>query len=156
MGNVLYPSFSSLSSSPHNGLSCPLCFAVRRFPVVPLGLLVGFCLDTSLRASGVCPNKSNARTRWRGVGRTWGYPLSVLPRDSNALSESLSYLGVDGVVNVHKQAENNVFSIFRKFKSMFWGCNTSCPSLSSSWFLTILSVFVWHVHDDCLKRGLKT
>lgn len=99
MGNVLYPSFSSLSSLPHNGLSCPLCFAVRRFPVVPLGLLLGFCLDTSLRASGICPNKSNTRThtRWRGVGWTRGYPLSVLPRESNALSESLSYLGVDGL-----------------------------------------------------------
>lgn len=69
----VYPSFSPfLSSSPHNGFSCPLSFAVRRFPVVPLGPLVSFCLDTSLRASGVRPNKSHTL---RGCGADPGLPI---------------------------------------------------------------------------------
>ncbi|CAM4691513.1 unnamed protein product [Leuciscus chuanchicus] len=111
LSKLVRASFPSLTAHTHScslAASWGVCFGVHfrrmgvpvtggRFPVVPLGLLVGFCLDTSLRASGVCSNKSNTHThtRCRGVGRTQGYPLSVLPRDPNA--ESLSYVGVDGL-----------------------------------------------------------
>lgn len=64
--------------------------------------LLGFYLASAwTRRSEPQASAQTSQTRthshWRGVGWTRGYPLSVLPRESHALSKSLSYLGVDGL-----------------------------------------------------------